>query len=454
MSQAMEDEDTGAILHRLREAIDDEDAAAVEELLEELHPAEIALLLESLPQDERDIVWEQLDPEQHTDVLAEAEDAVRTTRLLRMQPEELAAAVSELDTDDAADMLQDLPDDVVGKVLRSLDEQNRARVQSLLAYGEDTAGGLMNTDVLTVRADVTLEAVLRYLRWRGGIPEKTNRLFVVDRENHLLGTVRLADLLTHDPQVPVSALMDTESPRIPAEASSHEVAQIFEQRDLISAPVVDRENHLLGRITFDDVMDVIRDEGDATLMNMAGLDEEEDIFGPVLHAARRRTIWLGINLATAFLASWVIGLFEATIEQVVALAVLMPIVASMGGIAGTQTLTIVIRGMALGHVGAGNTVWLLRRELIVALLNGVLWAVAVGIIAGWWFDNPELGVIIGAAMVINLLAGAFAGATLPVLLKRLYIDPAVAGGVILTTVTDVVGFVSFLGLGTAFLLGR
>ena len=455
MSQPLEEQDTRDVLHVLREAIDDEDIAAVRDVLDEMHPAEIALLLESLPKREREVVWEQLDPEQHTDVLAEVEDAVRTTRMLAMKPDELAAVVSELDADDAADMLQSLPEDVIEEVLRSLDEQNRLRVQSVLVYGEDTAGGLMNTDVVTVRADVDLEVVLRYLRWRGEIPEKTNRLYVVDRDNHFLGVLRLADLLIHDPKLPVSGLiMEDEEVAILATTSSHDVAQLFEQRDLISAPVVDEQNRLLGRITFDDVMDVIRDEGDTTLLNMAGVDEDEDMFGPVLHAARRRTLWLGINLATAFLASWVIGLFEATIAQVVALAVLMPIVASMGGIAGTQTLTIVIRGMALGQIGTGNAVWLLRRELFVGLLNGVIWALAVGLVSSWWFDNQQLGMVIGAAMVINLLAGALAGATVPLLLKRLYIDPAVAGGVVLTTVTDVVGFVSFLGLGSMFLLAR
>ena len=357
MSEPSEEEDTGDLLRSLREAIDDEDLAAVHEVLEELHPAEIALLLESLPPRERDVVWEQLDAEQHTDVLAEAEDTVRTSRMRRMKPDELAAAVSELDADDAADMLQSLPEEVIEQVLRSLDEQNRERVTSVLSYEEDTAGGLMNTDVLTVRADVTLEVVLRYLRRRGEIPEKTNRLYVVDRDNRFLGMVRLAELLIHDPEVMVQDIMDTDEPSIPASTSSHDVAQIFEQWDLISAPVVDDGERLIGRITFDDVMDVIRDEGDTALMNMAGLDEDEDIFGPVLHTARRRTMWLGINLATAFLASWVIGLFEATIEQVVALAVLMPIVASMGGIAGTQTLTIVIRGMALGQISSGNARW-------------------------------------------------------------------------------------------------
>ena len=451
----MEEEDTQQVLQRLRDAIDEENLALVHDMLDELHPAEIALLLESLPKQEREVVWEQLDPEQHTDVLAEAEDAVRASRMARMKPDELAAAVSELDADDAADMLQDLPEDVIEQVLRTLDEQDRLRVQSVLAYEEDTAGGLMNTDVLTVRADVALEVVLRLLRRRGEIPEKTNRLYVVDRDNRFLGVVRLADLLIHDPHTPVRELMDDEDePTITADTSSHEVAQIFEQRDLISAPVVDANGHLLGRITFDDVMDVIRDEGDTALLNMAGLDEDEDIFGPVLHTARRRTMWLGINLLTAFLASWVIGLFEATIAEVVALAVLMPIVASMGGIAGTQTLTIVIRGMALGQVGAGNAVWLLRRELVVGVLNGVIWAVCVGCVAGWWFGNTLLGGVIGAAMVINLIAGALAGATLPLLLRKLYIDPAVAGGVVLTTVTDVVGFVAFLGLGTVFLLSH
>ncbi len=436
----------------MSEAVERNDLDAIRTLIESLHPAEIASLLESLPQKERDRVWEQLDAEQHTDVLAEAEDAVRASRMAQMNAEELAAVAQDVDLDDAADILQDLPEDLVDEVLLSMDQQNRARLESVLRYPEDTAGGLLNTDVITVRADVTLETVMRYLRRLSEIPEKTNRLMVVDRDNRYLGALRLAALLINDPQREVQTLMETDFPGIPASTPESEVAKLFEQRDLISAPVVDEEGKLLGRITIDDVVDVIRDEGEHSLMSMAGLHEEEDTFAPVMRTARGRALWLGVNLATALLASWVIGWFEATLQQVVALAILMPVVASMGGIAGTQALTVVIRGMALGQVGWRNVRWLMFKELMVGILNSLAWAVVVGAVAVLWFGNGLLGVIVGVALIINLVAAALTGAGLPLVLRSLSIDPALAGGVILTTVTDVVGFVSFLGLGTLFLL--
>ncbi len=439
-------------IQELTEAAERNDLDGVKSVVESLHPAEVASLLESLPQKERDLVWEQLDAEQHTDVLAEAEDAVRASRMAQMNAEELAAVAQDVDLDDAVDILQDLPEDLVDEILLAMDAQDRARLQSVLRYPEDTAGGLMNTDVITVRADVTLETVLRYLRRRSEIPEKTNRLMVVDRDNRYLGALRLAALLINDPQTEVQALMETDFPSIPAAASEGEVAKLFEQRDLISAPVVDEQGRLLGRITVDDVMDVIRDEGEHSLMGMAGLHEEEDMFAPVLSTARGRALWLGINLATALFASWVIGWFEATLKQVVALAILMPVVASMGGIAGTQALTVVIRGMALGQVGWSNLSRLMFKELMVGILNSLGWALVVGGIAMMWFGDGVLGVIVGTALVINLVAAAITGAGLPLVLRRLSIDPALAGGVILTTVTDVVGFISFLGLGTIFLL--
>ncbi len=452
MNQSTEDDRHQEYLHNLSEAIELGDVDGVKSLIERLHPAEVASLLESLPQRERDQVWEQLDSEQHTDVLAEAEDAVRASRMAQMNAEELAAVAQDVDLDDAVDILQDLPEDLADEVLLAMDEQNRARLESVLRYPEDTAGGLMNTDVITVRADVTLETVLRYLRRRSEIPEKTNRLMVVDRDNRYLGALRLAALLINDPEREVRTLMEMGLPSIPASMPESEVAKLFEQRDLISAPVVDEQGLLLGRITVDDVMDVIRDEGEHSLMGMAGLHEEEDTFAPVMRTARGRALWLGINLATALFASWVIGWFEATLQQVVALAILMPVVASMGGIAGTQALTVVIRGMALGQIGWSNLRWLMFKELMVGILNSLAWALVVGGIAMMWFGDALLGVIVGAALVTNLVAAALTGAGLPLILRSLSIDPALAGGVILTTVTDVVGFVSFLGLGTIFLL--
>ena len=421
-------------------------------MVDGLHPSEVALLLESLPQKERDLVWQQLDPEQHTDVLSEAEDAVRASRMVQMNAEELAAVAQDVEVDDATDILQDLPEDLIERVLQAMDDQNRQRLESLLAYPEDTAGGLMNTDVVTVRADVNLETVIRLLRRRGEIPEKTNRLMVVDRENKYLGVLRLAALLINEPETSVRTLMDVDFPGIPADATASDVAKLFERRDLISAPVVDDAGRLIGRITVDDVVDVIRDEGEHSLMSMAGLHEDEDMFAPVLKTARGRSLWLGVNLGTALLASWVIGWFEATLQQVVALAILMPVVASMGGIAGSQALTVAIRGMALGQIGWSNARWLIYKELMVGIINSLVWAAVVGVVAFAWFGDGRLGVIVGVALVINLVVAALFGAGIPLVLRKLSIDPALAGGVILTTVTDVVGFFAFLSLGAVFLL--
>jgi len=439
-------------LRRLNDALEREAISEVYALVRELHPADVALLLESLPEAERDVVWSQLDPVSVAEVLAEADDAVRASHMRHMAPQALAAVAQEVDPDDAADILQDLPEPVADEVLQAMDEQHRERLEAVLAYPEDTAGGLMNVDVLTVRADVSLETVLRYLRRRGEIPERTNRLFVVDRENAYVGMLRLADLLIRDPDDSVESHIIDERDPILATMASHEVARLFEQRNLLSAPVVDEVGRLIGRITVDDVVDVIRDEGEQALMRMAGLDEEDDIFAPVLITSRRRMLWLGVNLATALLAAWVIGLFEATIEKVVALAVLMPVVASMGGIAGSQTLTIVIRGMALGQVGSSNAGWLLNREMMVGFINSLLWALVVALVATYWFGWPALGVIVAIALIVNLVIGAIAGTVLPLVMRRLMIDPALAGGVVLTTVTDVVGFVTFLGLGALFLV--
>jgi magnesium transporter len=451
MTQHADEDQHQENLRRLNDALEREAISEVYALVRELHPADVALLLESLPEGERDIVWSQLDPDSVAEVLAEADDAVRASHMRQMETQALAAVAQELDADDAADILQDLPEPVADEVLQAMDELHRQRLEAVLAYPEDSAGGLMNVDVLTVRADVALETVLRYLRRRGEIPEKTNRLFVVDRDNTYVGMMRLADLLISDPEDSVQAHIIEARDAIPATMDSHEVARLFEQHNLISAPVVDDSGKLVGRITIDDVVDVIREEGDQAFMRMAGLDEEDDIFASVFTTSRKRMLWLGVNLMTALLAAWVIGLFEATIEKVVALAVLMPVVASMGGIAGSQTLTIVIRGMALGQVGQSNAGWLLNREIMVGFINSVLWALVVALIATYWFGQPALGVIVGVALVINLVIAAVAGTVLPLILRRLTIDPALAGGVVLTTVTDVVGFMTFLGLGAIFL---
>ncbi len=439
-------------LQKFTQALEIGTLRQVGRMINELHPAEIAALLEALPPTQRQAVWELVDEEYDGDVLAHLNDEVRAKLLEEYDASELVAATEGLEADDIADILQDLPDTVIREVLNSLDKQDRHRIESVLSYDEDTAGGLMSTDTLTVRPDVTIDVVLRYLRLRGSIPSLTDNLIVVNRNDRYLGLLSLTDLLTKDPSLRVGQVMIRDVEGIPADATASDVAQLFEQRDLISAPVVDEQRKLLGRITVDDVLDVIKEEADQTLLSMAGLDEEEDLFAPVLVSSGRRAIWLGVNLVTAFLASWVIGLFQDTIDKVVALAVLMPIVASMGGNAGTQTLTLAIRGLALGQVSGANAPWLLTRELAVGLLNGMLWAVVVAVVAVLWFGDYSIGMIIGAAMVINLVAAALSGLTIPLLLKRLGVDPALAGTVALTTVTDVVGFLAFLGLASLYLL--
>lgn len=441
-------------IDQLRLAVQAEDDRLARSYLKELHPFEIAHLLESLPAREVDKVWQILDPELEGDVLSHVQDSVRARLLEQIHPHELAEITRDLDSDDVADIIQDLPEDMHDTVLLAMDVQNRQRLASLLSYPEDVAGGLMNIDVIPVRADANLATVSRYLRFlarRDGIPEQTDNLMVVDRENKYLGVLPLTTLVTNDPDQTVGELM-VEETGIHPDLSANEVVKTFEQRDLVSAAVVDDDNVLLGRITIDDVVDVIQDEAESTVRSMVGLGDD-DIFSPVLVSTRYRAVWLGINLLTAFLAAWVIGRFEDSIQQLVALAVLMPIVASMGGIAGSQTLTIAIRGIALGHITRINARSFLNKELAIAVINGSLWAIVVGLVAMLWFDNASLGVVISLAMIINLLVAALAGALIPLALNHFGVDPAIAGGVILTTVTDVVGFMTFLGLATIYLLG-
>ncbi len=452
MVETTEQDKTQQRLEKLTAALHSGTAGQVRRLLASLHPAEIADLVESLPHGPRELLWELVDPEIKGEVLVEVNEEVRAGLIEEMETHQLVEATESLETDDLADLLQDLPGAVIHELLQSMDKQNRDRLEAVLSYPEDTAGGLMNLDVVTVRADVTLDVVLRYLRLRGEIPELTDSLIVVDRFDRYQGLLPLTTLLTSDPDLTVAEVMDREVEGIPASLPDVEVARLFQDRDLVSAPVVDDDGKLLGRITIDDVVDVIRDEADHSLMSMAGLDEEDDIFAPPVLSARRRALWLGVNLATAFLASWVIGLFEGTLQKVVALAVLMPIVASMGGIAGSQTLTIMIRGLALGQVGPSNARSLMYKEILVALMNGLIWSLVVAIIAMAWFQNTQIGLIIAAALTINLTCAALAGVSIPLFLKRIGIDPALAGSVLLTTVTDVVGFMAFLGLGTLYLM--
>ena len=369
-----------------------------------------------------------------------------------MDVEAVVSASEGLEIDDLADFIDDLPEKLTQRVLNSMDEARRARVESVMSYSYDTAGGLMNTDPVSVRPNVTLEVVLRYLRMLGDLPDHTDILFVVDRYGHFLGTLPLNKVVTLSPDATVSEIMDREFPSLSVETAATEVAKRFEDRDLISAPVVDERNILLGRVTIDDVVDVIRDEAEHNLLAPAGLDEEDDIFAPVKRSARRRAVWLGVNLVTAFMAAGVVGLFQDTLDQVVALAVLMPIVASMGGIGGSQTLTLMIRGLALGQISMINASALLKKELAVAVINGSLWALVVAGAVLAWFQSPMLALVIGMALVLNQVSASLAGVGLPLLLKKLDIDPALAGSVVLTTITDIVGFFAFLGLGALLLL--
>ncbi|SFG76774.1 magnesium transporter [Neptunomonas qingdaonensis] len=416
-----------------------------------LRPAEVAHLLEKSPPKEREILWNLIHPDNEGKVLQYLADDIQSDLLSKMDTDRVLAITETLDADDVADVLQQLPERVTKELLKIMDQQYRERLEVILAYPEDTAGGLMNTDTVVIRPDITVETVLRYLRRHSEIPEMTDSLFVVSRRKEsYIGTLPLTKLLVSDPDITVREIMNTDVEPIPVDMPDDEVASLFEKHDLVSAPVVNKKGKLLGRITIDDVVDVIREDADHSMMSMAGLDDDEDTFAPLMKTTRRRAVWLGINLMTALLASAVIGLFEATINQVVALAVLMPIVASMGGIAGSQTLTLMIRGQALGHVERSNAGWLLNRELLVGTLNGVLWALVVAAVAIYWFDDTTIGLVIGLAIIINLIAGALAGTLLPMILKSWGIDPALAGSVLLTTITDVVGFFAFLGLATYF----
>lgn len=417
-------------------------------LLESLRPPEIANLLESTPPKVRQVIWRLLDEAEENQILQHLHEDVLNEFVESMKTEQLAAAADDLDTDDFADILQQLPRTISDEVLAMLDASDRARLEAVLSYPEDTAGGLMNTDTITVRPRHAIEIVMRYLRLRKELPASTDALIVVNSREEYVGLLPIAKLLTADPSVTVREVMDSAAQVIAVDLSDTEVARIFSEHDLISAPVVDTAGKLLGRITIDDVVDVILEDADEAVLARAGLDFEEDTFAPIIKSARRRAVWLSINLATTFLAAAVINIFEETIAKVVALAVLMPIVASMGGIAGTQTLTLVIRGIAAGQIGRANLPYLLNREFVVAILNGLLLASLVAIVAAVAFDDLLLGGVIALAMLINLIVAAISGSLLPSILGAMGIDAAIAGGVVLTTITDVTGFFVFLGLAT------
>ncbi len=417
-----------------------------------LYPAETAHILESIEPEQRAKIWAVIPPSVMAEILVEVNVAVGSSLLKITDRKDLIAATERLGSDSVIDLLHVLPEPLLSQVLESIGVQQRNRIEQALSYEEHTAGSVMLQDVLTIRADVSLDVVSRYLRLRGSMPVATDSLIVIDRNHHFQGLLHLNQLLTRDPHSKVEDVMDTRSAGVSFRMPSRDVAVLFERRKLLSAPVLADDGKVIGRIILEDVVGLIRNEADHSLMSMAGLKEAQDMFEPVVDSAKRRALWLGVNLLTAFLAASVIDLFEATIQQIVALAVLMPIVASMGGIAGSQTLTLVVRGLALRQVTPANTASLLNKEVSVGLVNGLIWAVVVSIVAGLWFHNSHIGLLLGTAMLINLVCAAAAGVLIPVLLDKMGIDPALAGGVLLTTVTDVVGFMAFLGLATLFLL--
>ncbi len=452
MAEPIRHDKTVRQLRLLSDALDSGRLGPVRRLVNTLSPAEIGNLLESLPPGKRTVVWGLVDPEDDGEVLVHVGDEVREGLIADMDQDELVAAAADLDIDDLADLVEDLPDTVIDEVLKAMDRENRERLEQVLSYDEDSAGRLMNPDVVTVRADTTVDVVLRYLRLRGELPDHTDHLYVVSKRHQYLGRIALQALLTHEPGTAINQLLDDEQPAIDVNETSSEVARQFSDHDWMSAPVVDENNILLGRITIDDVVDIIREQAEHQVLSAAGLDEDEDLFSPVWRAMRRRLVWLSVNLCTAFIAANVVGQFEATIDKLVALAVLMPMVAGLGGNAGTQVMALVVRGLALGQIGASNVRTLLWKEMRVALLNGLLMGTVLGMIVLAWFHNPGLSAVIFIALTCNLLLAATAGVLIPLGLKRAGFDPALASGIFLTALTDSMGFFTFLGLATLVLL--
>ncbi|ARU32514.1 magnesium transporter [Sulfuriferula sp. AH1] len=425
--------------------------AALHTLLDDMHSADVARVLEALPLDDRLLVWDLVKAERDGEILLEVSDAVRESLIKAMDSDELLAAAETLDTDEIADLAPDLPQDVIQDLLESLDAQKRSRLQSALSYPEDTVGALMDYDMVTIRADITLEVALRYLRRLGELPDQTDKLFVVDREGALRGVMPLQRLLLKDPDAKVADVMAEEVVTFHAEDDATDAANAFERYDLVSAPVIDGRNRLMGRLTVNAVVDHIRQESDSDLLSIAGLREEEDIFASVWKSVQNRWAWLAINLVTAFIASRVIGEFEGTIEKLVALAALMPIIAGIGGNSGNQTLTMIVRALALGQIHPDNARKLFSKEIGVAAINGVIWGSVVGVFAYLLYDKPALGVVMMGAMTLNLLLAAVMGVAIPTLMHKFGRDPAVGSSVMITAVTDSGGFFIFLGLASLFM---
>ena len=426
--------------------------ATVQQQLDELHPADIAFMLESLPLDERLALWQLVKPDRDGEILLEVSDAVRDSLIADMDRQEILAAVEPLDADELADLVEDLPSAMLPELMASLDSQQREQLQSALSYEEDQLGALMDFEMVTIREDVSLEVVLRYLRRWDELPAQTDKLFVINQDNLLTGVLPLHWLLVNSPDQMVSAVMAPDVNTFHPTDDANEVAQAFERYDLVTAPVVDQRGHLIGRITIDAMVDVIREESESEALGRVGLREEEDIFASVWASIRNRWLWLAINLMTAFIASRVISLFEGSIERLVALAALMPIVAGIGGNSGNQTITMIVRALALNQISADSAKRLWRKELTVSLLNGLVWGGVIGVVAWLLYDSPSLGLVMTAAMILNLLLAAFAGVGIPILMTKLGRDPALGSSVLITAMTDSGGFFIFLGLATIFLL--
>ena len=434
------------------------DSAAVEDilgqlrdLLDALHPADVAYILESLPPDDRLAVWHRVKSDRDGEILLEVSDAVRESLIADMDQGEILAAVEPLDADELADLVEDLPEEVLPELMASLDAQQRERVQSALSYERDQLGALMDFEMVTIREDVSLETVLRYLRRFDELPAQTDKLFVINHENVLTGVLPLHWLLVNSPDKMVSEVMAPDVNTFAPDDDAYHVAQAFERYDLVTAPVVDASGRLIGRITVDAMLDLIREESESEALSRGGLREGEDIFASVWASLRNRWAWLAINLITAFVASRVIGLFESSIQQLVALATLMPIVAGIGGNSGNQTITMIVRALALDQITTDSAKRLWRKELLVALVNGLVWGGAIGVIAWLLYSNIALGIVMTAAMTLNLLLAAFCGVGIPILMERFGRDPAVGSSVMITAMTDSGGFFIFLGLATVFL---
>ncbi|WP_158972174.1 magnesium transporter [Paraglaciecola sp. L3A3] len=451
MPETFKTKSTKSQLHAIDDALADDNTGLVKDMLQQLQPCDIALLLESSRSRSRLILWPLIEPDLYSDVLEELSEDVRNGIIDTMLPEKITDALEEMDTDDLVETLSTLPESVSQDLLATMDEQDRQRAELGLSYGEETAGFIMNTDTITLRHKINVDVILRYLRLKGDMPEHTDTLYVVDSEDKLMGGVAITRLITAAPDTPVESLIK-DSISIPVDMEDGEVANLFERYNWLSAPVVDKNNHLLGRITIDDVVDIIREDAEHSMMSMAGLDDEEDTFAPVVKSTQRRSLWLGVNLFTALMAAAVSDLFETTLSELAVLAILNTIVPSMGGAAGNQTLTLVIRGMALGHVTARNARWLISKELAIGILNGIIWSVLIATVIALWKQDFMLGAVIAFAMMINMVAAGLAGASLPMIMRKLNIDPALAGSVILTTITDVVGIFAFLGTATWLLL--